>query len=142
MSLASELQAICDEHGQLTPSLVVDAARPEDHPLHGRFEWDDQIAGEAHRRDQAKALIRRVRVVYRQADDRQPARSVRQYHAVMREGEPVAYEPAEAVAADPAARELLLRQMQRDWQALRRRWGAFTEFAELVKRDLGGDQAA
>ena len=46
--------------GSLSPSAVVDAARAEEHPLHGRFEWDDSKAGEAYRIEQARRMIRAV----------------------------------------------------------------------------------
>lgn len=49
--------------GVLTPSAVVEAARDEDHPLHDQFEWDDGRAAQAHRLQQARALIRSVQVV-------------------------------------------------------------------------------
>lgn len=49
--------------GLLTTDDVVSAARPEDHPLHLEFEWDDSIAAHEHRKAQANALIRRVYVI-------------------------------------------------------------------------------
>ncbi len=36
MNLRDHFQAIYDQHGQLTPALVVQVARPKDHPLHDR----------------------------------------------------------------------------------------------------------
>ncbi len=48
--------------GKLTPEQVLDAARPDESPLHGFFEWDDSAAAEAYRIEQARELIRRVRI--------------------------------------------------------------------------------
>jgi hypothetical protein len=48
--------------GKLTPSRVVDAARNPDHPLHTHFDWDDSAAAELWRVEQARRLIRSVRV--------------------------------------------------------------------------------
>lgn len=57
------LQAL-EQEGRLTPNAVrEDAAKPES-PLHGYFEWDDSVAAGQHRLDQARALIRRVLVVW------------------------------------------------------------------------------
>jgi hypothetical protein len=59
--LRDQLQNIADKYGgRITPAYVVDEARPPSHPLHHRFEWDDRIAGEAHRRRQAQELIQSV----------------------------------------------------------------------------------
>ena len=52
------LNAIHDEFGTLTPELVVDVARDPEHPLHSRFEWDDSIAAEKWRLEQAGQLLR------------------------------------------------------------------------------------
>lgn len=44
-------------NGQLSPATVVDAARNEKHILHPAFEWDDGVAAERFREDQARGLI-------------------------------------------------------------------------------------
>ncbi|MFD1656939.1 hypothetical protein ACFSL4_01490 [Streptomyces caeni] len=135
MDLRSELQSIYDQHKKLTPALVVDAARDEQHPLHSRFEWNDAVAGEAWRRQQAHELIRSVRVVYREADEANPEKSVRAFHAVRKENGHV-YEPVDKVAADDFTRRLVLADMEREWKALHRRYQDFEEFTAMVRRDL------
>jgi hypothetical protein len=47
----------------LTAQGVVDAARPTDAPLHPAFEWDNIVAAEAFRLEQARSLIRSIEVV-------------------------------------------------------------------------------
>lgn len=135
MSLREQLQGIYDQHRKLTPALVVDEARPSDHPLHERFEWDDSVAGEAWRRQQAHELIRSVKVVYRKADATEPEKSVRAFHAVRSENGHV-YEPLDKVVRDEFTRRLVLKDMQREWQALHRRYRDFEEFTEMVSHDL------
>lgn len=57
------LEKIANENGgTLRPADVVNAARDPEHPLHERFQWDDAKAGEAHRLDQARSLIKSVKV--------------------------------------------------------------------------------
>lgn len=135
MNLRDQLLAIREKHGRLDPHLVIEEARDEAHPLHSRFEWDDSVAGEAWRRSQAHDLIRSVRLVYREATEQEAARSVRAFHAVRRE-DGHAYEPAEEVIEDPFTRRLVLADMEREWKALRRRYDAFAEFADMVRRDI------
>jgi hypothetical protein len=50
------------ERTLLTPAEVVDAARDPRSALHGQFVWDDSDAAEMFRLQQARALIKRVRV--------------------------------------------------------------------------------
>ena len=135
MSLRDQLQAVYDEHGRLTPAAVVDTARPADHPLHGRFEWDNAVAGDAYRLDQARRLIRSVRVVYREADEKESARTVRAFHAI-RDEEGMAYRPVEEIVENQIATKILLQDMQREWLQLKRRYGMFEEFLQLIRSDL------
>lgn len=134
MSLRDELQAIYDQHGELTPRLVVEVAKDESHPLHSRFEWDDAIAGEAWRQEQAHRLIQKVKCVYREATDTEPERLGRKYLPVHTERGYV-YEPVEKVAADPLLAQMQLRDMERDWRELRRRYEHFSEFWAMVRKD-------
>lgn len=57
------LQALADRNdGLLTPDAVVAAARPRDSALHSYFTWDNRTAADAHRLNEARTLIRSVRV--------------------------------------------------------------------------------
>ena len=47
-----------ERDGVLSPSAVVDEARPEVSPIHACFEWDDEKAAEKYRETQASNMIR------------------------------------------------------------------------------------
>jgi hypothetical protein len=134
--LRDELLAVHQQHGKLTPQLVVDTARDPEHPLHSRFEWNDAVAGESWRRQQAHELIRKAKVVYREADESQPEKSVRAFVAIRAE-EGHVFDPVEEVAQDPFRRRLVLADMEREWKALLARYKQFEEFLSLVRRDVG-----
>jgi len=58
-SIKRELDRIQREHGGvLYPKDVISAAKPRNSPLHGEFEWDDTVAAERWRMEQARHLIR------------------------------------------------------------------------------------
>jgi hypothetical protein len=61
---------IVEEKGRVVPSDLVEAATPDDAPLHRFFQWDNQIAARQYRLDQARRLLRAVEVeiVVRAAD--------------------------------------------------------------------------
>ena len=59
---ARELLALYEEHGELRAELVLERARDPASALHEAFEWDDSEAAHRWRLDQARALIRSVRV--------------------------------------------------------------------------------
>lgn len=134
MNLREHLQQIYDEHGRLTPELVVETASDPDHPLYGRFEWLDAEAAHQHRLDQARGLIRQVRVTYRNSSGEQ--RSTRSYHSFRAPEGGYSYVPTEKVVESPMLTRILLADMRRDWLALKRRYESFEEFAEMIKGDL------
>lgn len=134
-SLRDSLQAIYNDRGMLTPELVVDEARDEAHPLHARFEWDNAVAGEAWRREQAAQLIRSVRVKY--AETSSGPRDVRAFVAMPQaDSRSQQYEPVESVLADPIQRAILLRDMEREWKTFKARYSHMAEFAALISQSM------
>lgn len=59
-----ELRALHSRDGVLTCETVVNAARPENSPLHDYFTWDDSHAAERYRLIEAGRLIATVRIEY------------------------------------------------------------------------------
>ena len=57
------IKAAQKRSGRLTPRAVIDAARPKGSPLHRYFEWNDGRAAAAYRLDQARFIIRHVRII-------------------------------------------------------------------------------
>lgn len=132
--IREHLEAIYQQHGRLTPTLVVETARPEEHPLHDIvFDCDEHEASERYYRERAHHLIRTVKVVYRDPDTDEEKR-VRAFHAVPATSgaDLFVYEPAAKVRQDPFLRELVLRAMEREWKALRERYEHFEEFVNLI----------
>jgi hypothetical protein len=137
MSLRSELQAIYDQFGRLTPELVLEQARPESHPLHAAvFDRDEGAAAEAYYLDRAHDLIRKVRVVYKDAEEQRSFRARAFYAVPEEEGKGFTYEPGEKVANDPKLKKLVLQEMEREWMQLRRRWEDSEEFFKMIRQDI------
>lgn len=62
-TVGAVVEAIQEESGGSCPPIaLVDAARPKDSELHSLFEWDDSSAAESYRIDQARGVIRSLRV--------------------------------------------------------------------------------
>lgn len=58
--IIKRLSYIEEKNGVLEARDVVDDARDFNSPLHDCFEWDDSIAGEKYREEQARVLIKTV----------------------------------------------------------------------------------
>lgn len=54
---------LANSTGGLTPKRLVEASRDEQAPLHAEFEWDDTVAGELYREQQAQTLIQHLVIV-------------------------------------------------------------------------------
>ena len=62
-AIRERLQQIADANGGLlTPDAVVEDARDKTSPLHGQFTWNQKRAAYERWLDQARALIRTVRI--------------------------------------------------------------------------------
>lgn len=62
-AIIERLQQLQDASGVITPDdVLADAVNPES-PLHDQFDWDDSSAARKYRLDQARTLIRSVRLV-------------------------------------------------------------------------------
>lgn len=136
MNLRDQLKTIRDQTGTLTPSNVVAAATPDNHPLHHRFEWDDTIAGPKYREIQAADLIRSVKITYRTNNDAEP-HTVRAFHAV-KTATQSEYVDIDDVTSDPLTRALVLRNAQIEWNTIKRKWQHLAEFMAIVAEDVKG----
>ena len=141
MSVKDELLSIRERHGRLTPDIILGEAADPDHPLHGKFVWDDTEAARLYRNVQAQALIRKVEVLIQPSGGGEPIQ-VRLFIS-QTEIDPEAptagdgsYLSVEEVMASDVYREKYLRQLEREWQALKRRAHGYREFAEMVLADL------
>lgn len=134
--IRTHLMEIYERRGQLTPDIVVEEVRHKSHPLHGWvFDRPAKDAAEAWYRERAHELIRTARITYQATPESEP-RKVRAFHCVRQEQGHL-YEPAEKVASDPFLRTIVLRDMEREWRQLQKRYGEFEEFVDMVARDLG-----
>ena len=67
IEIKEEIQKIYDED-KLTATEVVNTAKDENNPLHSCFEWDDTVAGEKYREQQARQLINQFTVIIEEVE--------------------------------------------------------------------------
>lgn len=117
--------------GILTPSLVVDAARHPDHPLHKAFTWDDSAAAEKYRENQARVLISSVRVVVIGPDDKATSRVA--FLSVINREEGRGYMTSAAVMGDSDYRNQALEDALISLQGWKRRYNHLEELAKVFE---------
>ena len=115
------------QKGRLTPPAVVEAARNNRHPLHKFFEWDDAVAAESFRLDQARTLIRSVRIVGE--DDAEPAPA---YLSIADKGG-TSYRALAEVLDSADLQSSVLASAERDLAAFERRYRSLADICEVIR---------
>lgn len=98
-----------ERSNKLTPETVLEEARCEASPLHEHFEWDDSVAAEKHRLQQAGHLLRSLEVIF----ERNEQAPIRQYHIIKQKDE-VSYVNIKKVMQVPNFRAQVLEQCRND----------------------------
>lgn len=137
MSFEPLLRGLYEQHGELTAPLVVDEARPSGAPLHRYFQWDDAVAAEEYRLEQARSMIRRVRFVV-ESQDGSPRDVVREFRVVTEvhgDSEPRrVYRRVSEMT--PAEREEVLDRMRRSIASLVRSYREYDEFWTALREQI------
>lgn len=113
--------------GELEPKDVVDTARDVKHSLHQHFEWDDLAAAEMFRLDQARSIIRVVRVV----DDSTPSGTARAFLSITGKNG-VSYRSLEDVKRSADLQDALLARAEKDLEAFEHRYRDMRDICQIV----------
>lgn len=120
------------------PHRLVEEARPETHPLHRLFQWDDDKAAHAFRVNQARRVISSLRVQFAPHERPVPAFfSIVTADKNDAPGKHVYVQTQKALAAEATRSAIVESELKRILQALAR-VQAFPEFEPLIRaaRDL------
>lgn len=115
------------QNGRLEPQDLVAASREPTAPLHPVFEWNDAVAAEAYRIDQARYVIRSLVVQIGTNPDAPP---VRAFVSVVR-GTDHSYTSTAHALADPDLRQQVLERALAELQSWRRRYSEMVELAQV-----------
>ena len=117
------------EEGKSQPKDIVDASRPDDAPLHPAFEWNDSVAAELFRQDQARTLIRQI-VTLEKTESEEPV-YVRAFFKI--DPEESTYEPTIVIMNDAEKRKQLLAIAKRELKQFKAKYSTLNELASVFK---------
>lgn len=125
----------------LTPHSLVEASRDENAPLHNEFEWDDSIAAEKYREQQASCIIRHLII------ERTDIQEVRKFHdrAFVSTGENTnAYVPLDEALSNETWKNNLLTAAKRDMKIFTVKYRRLAELAGVINAIDGflGEEAS
>ena len=125
--VGGELTRIAEEHGTLSPALVVEESTPTAAPLHPCFEWRNSVAGIQWRLHQARNLINAVVVVRADLPPMTAFINITKIEDVHDR----AYVSCDQVVQDPLMRSAHLGAIKSRLKNLRREHSSFEEFAKV-----------
>lgn len=112
----------------LIPENVVNVARDENNILHEMFEWDDSIAGEKYRKQQASKIIANISVKVIAED--KPNKLVRAFVTTKKNS---GFKPIEKVVKDVDQYALLLDKAYRELNYIKIKYENLKEIQELLE---------
>lgn len=113
--------------GRIQPKAVVESARSQKNPLHKHFEWDDSVAAESFRLEQARELIRCVRII-----DTDVKRGNVQAFVSVKSESGVNYHAVRDVQNSATLRYAVLIQAEKDLDGWERRYRELQDICAIV----------
>ena len=127
--IGRELLRISAKIEDIKPKDVVDTARNPRNPLHPHFEWRDQIAAERYRLDQARNLLRTLRIEDT-ATNLGPQRAF--FNISADDGH--SYQRLDRVLDSDELRQIVLKQAEEDLRAFERRFAELKDICGIVRK--------
>lgn len=123
----ADAQKVYEEIGDMatTPQEVLEKARNENTELHKCFEWNDAIAGEKYRIQQARTVLRSLKFI--------PHEKVEQPIRIFSYTPETNYKPTIQMVVNVDEYQNLLAQAKRELDAFRKKYNSLTELHELFE---------
>ena len=121
--VAEEVMAIGDS---ATPQQILDKARDKTTELHKCFEWDNAVAAEKYRLQQARTIMCHLVIEDDKPEDERPV--VRYFYNI---GTSEGYKPTAVIIKNLDEYGALLEQAKRDLKAFEKKYHGLTELQEV-----------
>lgn len=122
------IEEIEKEHGEVTAKLLLEKARPKKSKLHKLFEWNDTVAAERWRLDQATKIITAIAVTYE--DDAEDPKTVRAFANVGAKNKGSFITMATALSNEKS-RSIVLQHALDELRAFQSKYNGLSELAEI-----------
>lgn len=115
----------------LSPKSLLDASRNENAPLHDEFEWDDNVAAEHYREQQAKDIIRNIYVVGVEREEKEM--TIRAFVNAKSETRPGSYHNIRAAVQDVDMKTQLLESAKRECNSFIDKYEKIKELCGVIR---------
>lgn len=119
-------------HGEVTPQIMVDDARPEKALMHPLYEWDDFKAAEKYRCNQSNKIMSELIIVKVQTPPPEEQIPVRAFTSVKPKNEPASFRPTVIAMSDENTKEIVLENAKAELRAFDRKYRGLLDVVELL----------
>lgn len=123
-----EIMSICDDFDSASPRAILDKARDETTELHKCFTWDDSIAAERWRVNEARLVTRQL--VIKEVEVPKDRPEVRLFYKTDNES---GYKPTHIVVRKEDEYKQLLQRAWSELEAFRRKYAMLNELQEIFE---------
>ena len=125
---AGELMEHLESTVGLTPKSLLDASRDDSAVLHNEFEWDDEVAAEAYRENQARHIIQCICTKV-DCENGEQNTNVRAYFIT---SETDGYENITAIVQDASKYNSVLVMAMKELKAFQRKYSELKELSNVM----------
>lgn len=126
------------EHGEVTPQIMVDDARPEDALMHPMYEWNDDVAAEKYRYCQARKIMSELVIIkVHESGDALPD-PVRAFVSVKPRNESASYQTIVSALSHEDTKRQVIANARAEIEAFERKYRGIVDIVpillELIER--------
>ena len=126
------MEQIEEKHGEVTKELFLEASRPEDSPTHNCFEWDDSVAAEKYRLNQAYHVILDLEITI--AEDTSGSLSPAYVNVIQKTSkESAKYRSLEVAMSDDELRANVIANALREFEQTKQKYSHLVELTDIFK---------
>ena len=123
-----EIMEICDDLGSVSPHMVLEKAREESSELHKCFTWDDSIAAEKWRLNEARVVVRQL--VIKEVEVPKDRPEVRVLYKTDYES---GYKPTQIIIRKEDEYKALLERAWAELRAFKAKYSMLEELREIME---------
>lgn len=128
-----EFERIEKQNGSLTPENIVESARPESSKIHKLFEWDDSIAAESWRKQQARNVMSALVIVQDPETEHEQAVTFRAFVNVNDSAENGKYINLQAAMETAETKAVMLQNAKRELQIFKQKYEKLAELCGVFR---------
>ncbi len=125
---ADEIMEICEELESATPQQILEKARDSNTELHKCFTWDDTEAAEKWRIQEARTIVRNLKIIEQKPDKQPEPTTIRVFYKTDNES---GYKPTKLILKKPDEYKSLVERCRSELLAIKQKFNSISEYEEI-----------